>query len=53
VSLDDITKPKIEEITNKAKSDFEAFLANVRGKATPLEHAIFEGVVTAAPEAAA
>lgn len=53
VSLDDITKPKIEEITNKAKSDFEAFLANVRGKVTPLEHAIFEGVVTAAPEAAA
>lgn len=53
MSLDDITKPKIEEITNKTKSDFEAFLANVCGKATPLEHVTFEGVVTAAPEAAA
>jgi hypothetical protein len=53
VPSDKVTKTTVEELTTKAKADFEVFLANLRGKATPLDHVIFEGVVTSTPEAAA
>ncbi|MRD49365.1 hypothetical protein GHT07_18980 [Caenimonas koreensis DSM 17982] len=45
VAVEDITKDKRAELTAKAKTDYETFLANVRGKATPLAASDFEGAV--------
>jgi hypothetical protein len=52
VSADQIDKAKLEELTNRAKADFETFLGNVRGHPTKLEHAIFEGAIAVPPETA-
>lgn len=49
VSVDQLSKPKLDEITAKAKGDFETLLSNVRAKSTPLPLDLFEKVIAAAP----